>query len=62
MNINYEEFKRDVDYNIDRMQRSGHGYFYVKKVLKMVAKKHVGAEREYLLMQINKLKRNWWIK
>jgi hypothetical protein len=59
--MNYEEFKKDVDYNINRMKREGHGYFFIRKVLKMVAKKHIGAEKEYLLMQINKsrLKNEW---
>ena len=37
--------------NVIRMRQEGRGGFYISKVLKQVAKKHVGKEREYLLMQ-----------
>ncbi len=49
-----ESFKIGVKKNIIRMKEEGHGGFYISKVLKMVAKKHVGKEREYLLKEAKK--------
>ena len=44
-------FVTTVAANVIRMRQEGHGGFYISKVLKQVAKNHVGKEREYLLMQ-----------
>ena len=44
-------FVTTVAANVIRMRQEGHSGFYISRVLKQVAKNHVGKERDYLLMQ-----------
>ena len=48
-------FKINVASQVIRLKQEGHSYSYINKVIKQVAKKHVGKEKAYLLKEGKRL-------
>ena len=48
-------FKINVASQVIRLKQEGHSYSYITKVMKQVAKKHVGKEKAYLLSEAKRL-------
>ena len=52
------QFKAKVEINIELLRAKGHSSLFISKVLKQVAKNHVGAEKKFLLMKAKQLSKN----
>ena len=48
-------FQAGVEANIDILKCEGHNPLFISKIVKAVAKQHVGKEKEYLLKKAEKL-------